>query len=194
MCFIAVNLEKDEQVSEIAGLALRCELYLGTFMTFSVLTLAAFSQKYLINIITRLGDIDEMMTSILITVGSRFVMITTQLINTYHTIRDASQGNLTQYLVLSIYLTLHISKIFMIAIACENTSFKAKETGIYLHHIWELIPAYENEIKYFSMQVLHQNLTFTGCGFFALDNTLMYSIVGAVATYFVIFIQLERAF
>lgn len=59
------------------------------------------------------------------------------------------------------------------------------------------------------MQILHQNLKFTGCGFFMLDNTLIYSvsykkiriyynkivqIVGAVATYFVIAIQLEKTF
>lgn len=61
---------------------------------------------------------------ILITVGSRFVMITTQLINTYYTISNPSKGSVTRYIVLSIYMALHLSKIFMIACVSENTSSK----------------------------------------------------------------------
>ncbi|GJQ74258.1 hypothetical protein Trydic_g19159 [Trypoxylus dichotomus] len=131
---------------------------------------------------------------ILVTVGSRFVMITTQLINTYNIIRDPKLGNPIQYTIIFIYLLLHSSKIFMIASLSENTAAKAKQTGIYLHNIWRVMPKIKSQIDYFSLQILHQNLTFTACGFFIMDYTLIYAIVGAITTYLIIVIQLEKAF
>lgn len=61
---------------------------------------------------------------ILITVASRFLMITTQLINTYNTIRDRSSEQVTQYIVLSLYICLHFFKILMVASVSENTASK----------------------------------------------------------------------
>lgn len=61
---------------------------------------------------------------ILVTIGSRFVMITTQSINTYNIIRDPTQGSRVQYALLAIYLMLHTSKIFMVASLSENTAAK----------------------------------------------------------------------
>nr|AVH87327.1 gustatory receptor 12 [Holotrichia parallela] len=335
MCYIAVELEKKEYATGIAALALKCELYLGIFMTFAVLILAVINQKDLMGVITKLVDIDENMRrihikinhknsrrfvliqmifiscvfliklmlqyfshtstmiviysafnfvdyintimlfqyvnllllirqrfiwvnrklksisnfsypicvgenkvtltpiqivkhksflfdarlqlevlakiysklcdisrltnwtyniQILITVTSRFVMITTQLINTYNAIRDPRRGSYIEYSVMSTYLALHLSKIFMVASVSENTAYTARHTAIYLHNAWEIVPDLRNEIQYFSLQILHQNLSFTGCGFFALDYTLIYNIVGAIATYFIIVIQLEKAF
>ncbi|KRT79785.1 hypothetical protein AMK59_6729 [Oryctes borbonicus] len=85
----------------------------------------------LANIYSKLCDVSRLVNrayniQILVTVGSRFVMITIQLINIYRTIRDPDKGNVAQYLVLSVYLILHIGKIFMVACICENTSFKVR--------------------------------------------------------------------
>ncbi|KRT79786.1 hypothetical protein AMK59_6730 [Oryctes borbonicus] len=61
---------------------------------------------------------------ILVTVGSRFVMITTQLINTYNIIGDPRFDSPIRYTLTFIYLFLHSSKIFMIASLSENTAAK----------------------------------------------------------------------
>ncbi|KAJ9599140.1 hypothetical protein L9F63_010408, partial [Diploptera punctata] len=45
------------------------------------------------------------------------------------------------------------------------------------------------ELQLFSLQLLHRKVQFTACGFFPLDFTLLYSIIGAVTTYLVILIQ-----
>lgn len=61
---------------------------------------------------------------LLTTICARFVMITTQLINTYKTIQTPNKGDAMQYIIFGIYLFLHISKIFMVASISENTSAK----------------------------------------------------------------------
>ncbi|KAJ9600499.1 hypothetical protein L9F63_009269 [Diploptera punctata] len=49
-------------------------------------------------------------------------------------------------------------------------------------------------MQQFSLQLLHRKVQFTACGFFPLDFTLLYSIVGAVTTYLVILIQFQLSF
>ncbi|KAJ9599792.1 hypothetical protein L9F63_026359, partial [Diploptera punctata] len=50
------------------------------------------------------------------------------------------------------------------------------------------------ELELFSLQISHQKIRFTACGFFPLDFTLLYSIIGAVTTYVVILVQFEMSF
>lgn len=61
---------------------------------------------------------------ILVTISSRFVMITTQLINTYNAVRNPNRGSSIQYILLTTYLALHSLKIFMVASLSENTAAK----------------------------------------------------------------------
>lgn len=45
----------------------------------------------------------------------------------------------------------------------------------------------------FSLQMLHQKVEFTACGFFPVDFSVLYMIIGAVTTYLVFLIQFEMA-
>lgn len=63
---------------------------------------------------------------ILVTVGSRFVMITTQLLSIYNAIRIPEYENNIQYAILVTYLTLNLLKIFVVASASENTAAKVR--------------------------------------------------------------------
>ncbi|XP_047116147.1 putative gustatory receptor 28b [Schistocerca piceifrons] len=45
------------------------------------------------------------------------------------------------------------------------------------------------QLQLFSQQVMHQRLCFTACGFFTIDLTIVLSMVGAVTTYLVIYLQ-----
>nr|CAD7407525.1 unnamed protein product [Timema poppensis] len=46
-----------------------------------------------------------------------------------------------------------------------------------------LVPNAREQLMIFSQQLLNRKVQFTACGFFVLDRTLLYSIVGAVTTY-----------
>lgn len=43
----------------------------------------------------------------------------------------------------------------------------------------------------FSLQMIHQIIDFSACGFFPIDFSVLYMIIGAVTTYLVFLIQFE---
>ncbi|KAK4882102.1 hypothetical protein RN001_005421 [Aquatica leii] len=108
---------------------------------------------------------------LLCTICARFIMVTTQLINVYKSIQNPNQSD-----------TNTIS---------DNTAAKARDTGIYLHTLWDFNHFIKDEINFLSLQILHQNVHFTAAGFFTLDYALIHSIVGAVTTYLIIIIQFD---
>ncbi|KAI4479091.1 hypothetical protein M0804_011230 [Polistes exclamans] len=48
------------------------------------------------------------------------------------------------------------------------------------------------EIRDFVLQLIQNPLSFTACGFFNLDYTLLNSIIGTIATYVIILMQFGR--
>ncbi|XP_069677240.1 putative gustatory receptor 28a [Periplaneta americana] len=79
---------------------------------------------------------------------------------------------------------------------CTETSNEANRTAALVHRLLSKTQDLETreELNSFSLQLLHRKVQFTACGFFPLDFTLLYSIVGAVTTYLVILIQFQLAF
>ncbi|KAJ9591819.1 hypothetical protein L9F63_001636 [Diploptera punctata] len=73
---------------------------------------------------------------------------------------------------------------------------QANRTGVLVHKLMTKTSNshVREELELFSMQLLHSKVRFTACGFFPLDFTLLYSIVGAVTTYLVILIQFQQTF
>lgn len=70
---------------------------------------------------------------------------------------------------------------------------QANRTAVLVHKLITKTrdPGLREELRLFSLQLLHRKVKFTACGFFPLDFTLLYSIVGAVTTYLVILIQFQ---
>ncbi|KAJ9599118.1 hypothetical protein L9F63_010386, partial [Diploptera punctata] len=48
-------------------------------------------------------------------------------------------------------------------------------------------------LQIFSLQLLHQNIEFTVCGFFPINFSFIYSIIGTITTYVVILIQFQAS-
>lgn len=61
---------------------------------------------------------------LLVTIAIRFVMITTQLINTYKVIQDPRLAGSVTHSLIGIYLFLHFSKIFLVSALSDNTATK----------------------------------------------------------------------
>ncbi|XP_023709129.2 putative gustatory receptor 28b [Cryptotermes secundus] len=101
-------------------------------------------------------------------------------------------GESIPYFICLLYYALHL--IWLVYF----TSFTSKEmnrTAVVVHRFLcktnDLV--LREELQEFSLQLLHRKVKFTACGFFPLDYTLFYSIVGAVTTYLVILIQFQLA-
>lgn len=69
--------------------------------------------------------------------------------------------------------------------------FQTIKTALIVHKIPNNLKSEEQNLflENFSLQLLHQKVQFTAFGFFAIDFTLLYSIIAAITTYLVILIQ-----
>lgn len=61
---------------------------------------------------------------LLVTITIRFIMITTQLINTYKVIQDPNLASSVTHSMIAIYLFLNCAKLFMVAAVSDNTAAK----------------------------------------------------------------------
>jgi hypothetical protein len=88
--------------------------------------------------------------------------------------------------------TINLTKLAAITASCQGASEKANRTTVLVHRLLLLRPLHpevRRELQMFSQQMLHRKLEFIACGFFPIDFTLLYSMAGAVTTYFIILLQ-----
>ncbi|KAJ9599133.1 hypothetical protein L9F63_010401 [Diploptera punctata] len=94
----------------------------------------------------------------------------------------------------------YIVHVGVLIISGECTANEANRTAVLVHKLLNKkrdsgsIPALRSNLQLFSLQLLHRKVQFTACGFFPLDFTLLYSIVGAISAYLVILIQFQLTF
>jgi hypothetical protein len=100
-----------------------------------------------------------------------------------------------QWHVLSMVLlwgTINLTKLAAITASCQGATDKAIHTAVLVHKLLLLRPLHpevRGELQMFSQQMHHRKLQFIACGFFPIDFTLLYSMAGAVTTYFIILLQ-----
>jgi hypothetical protein len=104
-------------------------------------------------------------------------------------------NNPSQWNILSMILiwgTVNLAKLTAITASCQGATEKANHTAVLVHRLLLLRPLHPEvkaELQMFSQQMLHRKLQFIVCGLFPIDCTLLYSMAGAVTTYFIILLQ-----
>ncbi|XP_023311733.1 putative gustatory receptor 28b [Anoplophora glabripennis] len=113
----------------------------------------------------------------------------------YHLLFN-SVPNVTTTMVLCpiAWLVDEMVEIFLLVRSCASTCESANTTPILLHEFRNELDNIEIEshIQMYSLQLLHQKIRVSALGFFYIDYSLIYSVVGAVTTYLVIFIQFDQ--
>ncbi|KAL2746805.1 gustatory receptor for sugar taste 43a-like [Vespula maculifrons] len=99
--------------------------------------------------------------SIIFTIMLLYCLFTVLFINEYQNWRNES-------FPLYYWIGFYVIKIFIMNNICETTMV---------------------EIRNFIFQLTQNRLTFTACGFYDLNHTFIYSVIGWITTYFVILIQ-----
>ncbi|XP_067635490.1 putative gustatory receptor 2a [Eurosta solidaginis] len=90
----------------------------------------------------------------------------------------------------------HMFNVLSLALLCEETLQKTTEIAYGLHNLETCMPnnhQYNIVIEQFSLQLLHQKITFSAAGFFNINCRLLYSIAGATTTYLIILIQFQMS-
>jgi hypothetical protein len=150
-----------------------------------------------------LCDVADLMLSIyqvqfLINLIQIFVEISASLCATVKyvtTLLTCRMTDMSQWHMLSIILawgTINLTKLTAITASCQCATEKASHTTVLVNRLLLLRPLHpelREQLEMFSQQMLHRKLQFIACGFFPIDFTLLYSMAGAVTTYFIILLQ-----
>ncbi|XP_047344218.1 putative gustatory receptor 2a [Vespa velutina] len=155
---------------------------------------------------------------ILLSMSSSFVIIIIVLYNLYAILITNKYDNWIKDFNAHFYWISHfIMKVFIINNICKTTMTElqniqssgtlqdvnkkyilnslillhAANTGDILYELYEPSTSqkFRNEIRDFMFQLIQNQLKLTACRFYDLDHTFIYSMIGSIATYLIILIQ-----
>uniref|UniRef100_A0A1B0A807 Gustatory receptor n=1 Tax=Glossina pallidipes TaxID=7398 RepID=A0A1B0A807_GLOPL len=131
--------------------------------------------------------------SMLINVGNDFISITSNCYWIFINFKNFSSTviDFLQIACSAIWSIPHLLNVLVLAFICERTVHTSVDMALILHRINSNLnnDKYGSAVTQFSLQLLHQKLSLTAAGFFTIDSTLLYTIVGATTTYLIILIQ-----
>ncbi|XP_037725844.1 putative gustatory receptor 2a isoform X1 [Drosophila subpulchrella] len=154
--------------------------------------------------------------SMLMQVGNDFLAITSNCYWMFLNFRQSSASplDILQIVASALWSAPHLGNVLVLSLLCDRTAQCATRLALCLHqvdvdlrneshnalvstfyhsvYIPLLIP-FLPQITQFSLQLLHQRLHFSAAGFFNVDCTLLYTIVGATTTYLIILIQFHMS-
>ncbi|XP_043289333.1 putative gustatory receptor 28b [Venturia canescens] len=83
-------------------------------------------------------------------------------------------------------------RVISMTSACAQTSGECKETAVIICQLHEpsTSKAFRDEISDFLLQMTQHTVTFTACGLFTLDCSLIHGMIGSITTYLVILVQI----
>nr|XP_015840755.1 PREDICTED: putative gustatory receptor 28b isoform X1 [Tribolium castaneum] len=88
-------------------------------------------------------------------------------------------------------LIFHSVETVAMVMVCSKTRNEAKNTANILHHFPKTFTQVDSFIQLFSMQLLDDEVEFWACRIFIINETLLFSMVGAVTSYLIIVFQME---
>jgi hypothetical protein len=93
-----------------------------------------------------------------------------------------------------LWCSIHVAKLLCITVPCHSANNKMAQTATVLRKILlasHADPATVTELERFSRHLALRKFKFTVFGFLSLDLSLLFSMMGAVATYLVILMQFK---
>ncbi|XP_047344179.1 gustatory and pheromone receptor 32a-like [Vespa velutina] len=132
---------------------------------------------------------------ILFSISTATILIITTAYNTYYCLlTKIYHPQSLQFFIHLFWIFLHGLKITFASHVCAKTVTEAANTGDILCEMNEpsISKEFCTEIHDFILQLIQNPLSFTTFGFFDLDYTLIRNIIGIIASYLVILIQVGR--
>ncbi|KAI5753756.1 hypothetical protein M8J77_003076 [Diaphorina citri] len=105
----------------------------------------------------------------------------------------------TQMILLVLHTVLWICQRFVILILTAQASIRAQTSARDTHQIShkllikEHVPGLCQELELFTSNVEKHQVEFSACGFFPIDYSMIYMIIGAATTYWVILVQIQSS-
>nr|XP_018899658.1 PREDICTED: putative gustatory receptor 28b [Bemisia tabaci] len=89
--------------------------------------------------------------------------------------------------------SMHFFILTMLLRETSNAKIEANSTARIIHQLLlsNVSDKVKNELQLFSLQLIHEKVNFTACGFFPLDLSVLFNTISSVVTYLIILIQLQ---
>ena len=108
------------------------------------------------------------------------------------------KDNISKLLILNFAWTIPaVLRLITITASCEMSKNEAGRTAVLVQKLLlrrNVDTDILTELQLFSQQLLHVNTNFTASGFFALDLSFLYSILGSMATFLVFLTQVWESY
>ncbi|XP_044258468.1 putative gustatory receptor 28b isoform X1 [Tribolium madens] len=89
-------------------------------------------------------------------------------------------------------IVLHSVETGAMVMICSKTRNEAKNSANILHQFPKTFTDIDSFIQLFSMQLLDEEVEFWACGVFIINETLLFSMVGAITSYLIIVFQMDN--
>ncbi|XP_014612275.1 PREDICTED: gustatory and pheromone receptor 32a-like [Polistes canadensis] len=130
---------------------------------------------------------------ILMSISTSFILIIAVSYSQYYFMKSTDYDQHIFPLCSFFYWNFHNAfKIWIVCYVCSSTATEATNTGDILCEMHEPSTSMEfrQEVYNFTLQLVQNPLSFNACGFFDLNNRLIYGVIGGITTYLVILIQI----
>uniref|UniRef100_A0A6E8VYQ9 Gustatory receptor n=1 Tax=Anopheles coluzzii TaxID=1518534 RepID=A0A6E8VYQ9_ANOCL len=111
--------------------------------------------------------------------------------STYRTVWTEQLLSASEWL----WLSFDVKKLFVVLYVSEVLKQKVEETALCTRHFDDYRlqnTRAAKQIQKFLLKNLHQKKKFSACGFFDIDNTVIYMVFSSIVTYLVILIQFKQ--
>uniref|UniRef100_A0A182P333 Gustatory receptor n=1 Tax=Anopheles epiroticus TaxID=199890 RepID=A0A182P333_9DIPT len=113
----------------------------------------------------------------------------------YHRLEGMSPWDTFGFVFRQIWQWMYLAIVFMVTISSTLTSIQVEETALCTRHFDDYRlqnTRAAKQIQKFLLKNLHQKKKFSACGFFDIDNTVIYMVFSSIVTYLVILIQFKQ--
>uniref|UniRef100_A0A182NBY1 Gustatory receptor n=1 Tax=Anopheles dirus TaxID=7168 RepID=A0A182NBY1_9DIPT len=104
-------------------------------------------------------------------------------------------SDLADWILSQFWQAMHFNMILLIVPTCARARKKVEETALCTRHFDDYRlqnTRAAKQIQKFLLKNLHQKKKFSACGFFDIDNTVIYMVFSSIVTYLVILIQFKQ--
>uniref|UniRef100_A0A182NBX0 Gustatory receptor n=1 Tax=Anopheles dirus TaxID=7168 RepID=A0A182NBX0_9DIPT len=108
---------------------------------------------------------------------------------------DVNYATVHQWVIFQFFQAMFTNVLLLMVLTCEEVVEKVEETALCTRHFDDYRlqnTRAAKQIQKFLLKNLHQKKKFSACGFFDIDNTVIYMVFSSIVTYLVILIQFKQ--
>uniref|UniRef100_A0A182NBX5 Gustatory receptor n=1 Tax=Anopheles dirus TaxID=7168 RepID=A0A182NBX5_9DIPT len=108
---------------------------------------------------------------------------------------DGNYASVQHWFIIQFFQAMYGNVLLLVVSSCDRAMKEVEETALCTRHFDDYRlqnTRAAKQIQKFLLKNLHQKKKFSACGFFDIDNTVIYMVFSSIVTYLVILIQFKQ--